>query len=118
MQAYTVDLYSGISGGSETATIDLGTTELFLAWCQVNMIDSLSDFDSDNAVAIDIIDVDGKRTDSIIHNGAHFGVQGSKANVYVGALKGNGRKITFRLRAFHTQDLAVFGTGIVLIKGE
>ena len=41
---------------------DLGTAKTFYAWCQINLVDSRSNFDRDNAVAIEVYKVDGNRT--------------------------------------------------------
>ena len=115
MNAYRVNVFSGISGVSETATIDLGSDKQFYAWCQINLIDSYADFDRDNAVAIDIYQVDGNRTNWRVSGGDHFGSSNSSSNVHEGAISGYGRRITFRIRAMHSSDLGAFGTGIVLV---
>ena len=115
MNAYRVNVWSGVSGGSETATIDLGSGKQFYAWCQVNLIDSLADFDRDNAAAIDIYQVDGVRTTWRVSGGDHFGPDNTAQNVHEGALAGFGQRITFRIRAMHSEDLSVYGTGIVLV---
>ena len=115
MNAYMTNVYSGVNGGSETATINLGTTRNFSAWCQVNMVDSLADFDQDNAVVIEIYQVDGAETWKTIYGGDHFGSEGSSSNVHPGAMSGSGQRITFRMRAMHSEDLSAFGTGIVLV---
>ena len=115
MPAYVTNVYSGITGGSETATIDLGSSRDFYAWCQINMVDSLADFDTDNAVVMEIYQVDGTETSRKIYGGDHWGASGSSSNVHVGAMSGHGRRITFRIRAAHSDDLEAYGTGIVLI---
>jgi len=115
MNAYRVNVWSGVSGVGETATIDLGSPRQFYAWCQVNLIDSLTDFDRDNAVAIDIFQVDGTLTPWRVSGGDHFGPANTPQNVREGAFMGYGQRITFRIRASHSDDLAVFGTGIVLV---
>jgi hypothetical protein len=114
MNAYCASVF-GISGVSETATIDLGAHRSFYAWCQINLIDSLSDFDRDNAVAIEVFMVDGNRTTWRVAGGDHFGNADTAQNVHEGALAGAGRRVTFRMRAMHSDDLAAFGTGIVLV---
>lgn len=114
MNAFRVDLYSTNDGGSETATVDLGRRQEFLAWTQINLIDSTADFDRDNAVAVDIFQVDGNRTGWRVAGGDHFGDPDTAPNVHEGALAGFGQRITFRIRAMHKSDLAVYGTGIVL----
>ncbi len=115
MNAYRVHIFSGVSGGSETATINLGSPRTFYAWCQINMIDSLTDFDRDNAVAMDIYQVDGVRTGWMVSGGDHFGDANTAANVHQGAMVGFGQRITFRIRAMHSADLSVSGTGIVIV---
>lgn len=115
MQAYYVNIYSGFSGGSETATINLGSSKNFYAWCQINMVDSLADFDRDNAVVIDIYSVDGVRTSWRIRGGDHWGPANSPQNVLQGAMSGHGQRIMFRIRAMHSADLSAYGTGIVLV---
>ena len=115
MNAYSVSVWSGVSGVGETATIDLGSRRQFYAWCQINLIDSLTDFDRDNAVAIDIFQVDGVRTTWRVSGGDHFGGANTDQNVCEGALAGFGQRVTFRIRAMHSEDLAVFGTGVVLV---
>lgn len=114
MNAYRVSLWSG-SGGTGTATIDLGSARPFYAWCQINLIDSLNDFDRDNAVAVEIYQVDGARTAWRVSGGDHFGASNSATNVHEGALAGTGRRVTFRIRALHHDGLYVYGTGIVLV---
>jgi hypothetical protein len=115
MNAYRVNVWSGVNGVGETATVDLGSARSFYAWCQINLIDSLADFDRDNAVAIDIFQVDGVRTSWRVSGGDHFGASNTAQNVHEGALAGFGRRITFRIRAMHSADLAVYGTGVVLV---
>jgi hypothetical protein len=115
MQAYKVDLFALKNlGGSASATVDLGRRRRFLAWGSVTMIDSLNDFDRDNAYAFDIFTVDGVKTTSRVHGGAHWGPSGSGDNVYEGAVGGVGRFVNFWLRSIHTDDLDTFGVGVVL----
>ena len=114
MDAFKVSVFSGVSGVGETATIDLGRPRQFFAWTQINMVDSLADFDRDNAVAIEVFQVDGNTTTWRVSGGDHFGASGTAPNVHEGALSGFGQRITFRIRAMHSSDLSVFGTGVVL----
>ena len=53
MGAVTRELFASRAAGTSTATVDLGAPTVFVAWGDVTWIDSLSDFDRDNAVAID-----------------------------------------------------------------
>ena len=62
MQAFKVDLFALKNlGGSASATIDLGRARPFIAWGSVTMVDSLNDFDRDNAYAFDIFTINGVR---------------------------------------------------------
>jgi hypothetical protein len=114
MDAFTVNLFAGISGGSGTATVDLGRRRTFFAWGTLHSIDSTAVFDRDNAAVVDIVDIDGNGVGGLIFGGDHFGGDGSPENVRLGALTGTGQRITFRLRAFHSEDLSVYATGTVL----
>ncbi|MCP2262201.1 hypothetical protein LX15_005935 [Streptoalloteichus tenebrarius] len=101
-------------GGVASATLDLGRPCRFLVWCGVSMVDSLGDFDRDNAYVVDIFTVDDTRTASRVHGGDHWGPEGSTNNVLEGALVGMGQRITVYLRAIHTDDLDVFGFAVAL----
>lgn len=105
---------SGNGVATSTVTIDLGSSQTFIAWGNITWIDSTSDFDSDNAVAIDIPFVDGVSTSKRLNGGAHLGAPGAFSNLHQGAIIRFGRTITFRLRAFHGEDLNVFGYGLVI----
>ena len=116
MPAFVRSLFARRAGdpSTVTVTIDLGTPTSFLAWGNVTFIDSLDNFDRDNAVAIDILLVDGVLTNTQLSDGDHLGPSGNSSNLLQGALARVGRLITFRLRAFHSQDLECFGYGIVI----
>ena len=115
MEAYRVNLFAlKNEGGSASATVDLGRRCHFIAFGSVTMIDPLTDFDRDNAVAFDIYKVDGTRTIYRVYGGDHWGGAGTSNNVYEGAYIGYGRYIEFWLRSIHTADLDAFGVGIVL----
>ena len=115
MDAYEVSLWAlKNGGGSGSATIDLGRNRSFLAWANVTMIDSLSDFDSDNAVVAEVFQVDGSETWKAVFGGAHWGAAGSSSNVHQGAYVGFGRRVTFRIRSIHSSDLDSYGMGIVV----
>jgi len=65
--AYRVNLAAlKNNGGSASATVDLGKTRSFLAWGSVTMVDSLSDFDDDNAYAFNIFTIDGVKTPTAV----------------------------------------------------
>ena len=115
MDAFKVDLFALLNeGGTASATVDMGRPRRFLAWGSVTMVDPLTDFDRDNAVAFDIFTVDGSLTSSRVFGGEHWGPSGSGNNVFDGALVGFGRRVTFFLRSIHTADLDSFGVGVVL----
>lgn len=101
-------------GGSDTVTIDLGRPRPFIAWGSVTMVDPLTDFDRDNAYALDIYQIDGATTGSKVSGGDHWGVSGHTENVYDGAVVGNGRFVRIDLRAKHSADLDAFGVGVVV----
>ena len=115
MNAYRVHLHCSGDTASDTATIDLGSSQTFYAWCQMNMLDSRNNFDRDNAVSVDIFQVDGVRTNWRVSGGDHYGASNTAANLRQGAMSGNGRRVTFRLRAAHTSDMDAYATGIVLV---
>lgn len=114
MPAVTREMFARRANGTATVTIDLGSPTVFLAWGDVTFIDSLNNFDRDNAVAIDIPFVDGARTSTRLSGGDHLGDAGAFSNLHEGALVRFGRRVTFRLRAFHSDDLECFGYGIVI----
>lgn len=115
MDAFEVSLW-GLKngGGTGTATIDLGRSRSFLAWATVTMVDSLNDFDADNAVVAEVFRVDGAEAWRAVHGGRHWGDAGASTNVHQGAYVGFGRRITFRIRSLHSADLDSYGTGVVI----
>ncbi len=114
MAAFTREMFAVSPTGEATVTIDLGQPQSFLAWGIFTWLDPQTDFDADNAAAIDIILIDGVPTSKRLNGGAHLGPVGSFSNLHEGALVRFGRRITFRLRAFHSSDFNCFGYGIVL----
>jgi len=88
-------------GQTRTVTVDLGQTRLFVASIAVNMIDSLIDFDRDNAIAADIFLVDNVRTATLVSGGDHWGGAGAFTNVHQATVVRFARTVTFRLRAFN-----------------
>jgi hypothetical protein len=106
-------LFASPSTGSGSVTINLGRPQFFVAWITVNMVDPTIDFDRDNAIAADIFLVDGSRTASRVFGGDHFGVSGSAANVFQGAVVGFGTRITFFLRIFGP-DVSAAGEAVVV----
>lgn len=114
MQAFTAPMWALKATGNASVTIDLGRPRPFLAWASVTMIDSLSDFDRDNAVAADIFTIDGVQPPFRVSGGDHWGAPGSGSNVFPGALVGFGRRINIWLRVFHIDDLEAYGEAIVV----
>jgi hypothetical protein len=102
------------TGGYGSVLIDLGRPQRFLAYASVTMIDSLSEFDEDNAVVAEVFQVDGAETFRAVYGGDHWGPAGSSDNVHQGAYVGTGRQIAFRIRAAHREDLDAFGTATVI----
>ncbi|MCI0428384.1 MAG: M14 family metallopeptidase [Nitrospiraceae bacterium] len=102
------------TGGYGTVSVDLGRPRRFVAWGTVTMIDSLSDFDRDNAVVIEVYQVDGVETWKAVYGGDHWGPAGASSNVHQGAYVGYGQRITFRVRSLHSDDLDVYGVGTVI----
>jgi hypothetical protein len=90
----------------------------FLAWATVTMVDSLNDYDRNNAVVADIFTVDGVRTPVRVFGGAHWGVLNDPENVFAGAFEGFGQNVLFFLRApilvNGDNDIAAHGEAIVL----
>jgi hypothetical protein len=110
-------MFASKDTGSSTVTIDLGRETFFLAWGVITFVDSLNDFDRDNAFAIDIPFVNGVRQPGQLFGGDHLGPldpPGQIRNLYPGAAVRFGRRVTFRLRAFHSSDLVCFGHGVVI----
>ena len=100
--------------GTATRTVDLGSSRLFLAWTTLGYIDPRTDFDRDNAISAEIYQVDGVRVPYDSWGGDHLGPEGALTNHHQNTYVAFGRRITFRLRAFHTSDLDVQADGIVL----
>ncbi|AUS80988.1 hypothetical protein C1701_24580 [Actinoalloteichus sp. AHMU CJ021] len=96
-------------------TLDIGFISPFLAWCSVSMVDSLVDFDRDNAYATDIFTVDETRTTSRVTGGDHWGPPGSDDNVFEPALVGTGQRVNCWLRGVHADDLDTFGYACLLV---
>ena len=101
------------TGGFGSVAIDLGRRRRFVAWAIISMIDSLREFDADNAVVAEVFQVDGVETWRAMHGGAHWGPSGDSANVHQGAFVGTGQRVTFRLRVLHSDDLDAYGMGVV-----
>ncbi len=102
------------AGGYGTVSIDLGRARRFVAWGTPTMIDSLADFDRDNAVVIEVFQVDGAETWKAVYGGDHWGPAGAASNVHQGAYVGYGQRVTFRIRSLHADDLDVYGSAKVI----
>ena len=115
MEARRVHLFAlKNEGGSDNVIVDLGERRRFVAFGSATMVDSLANFDRDNAYAFDIFTIDGIRTVPQVSGGEHWGPAGSGSNVFEGAVVGTGRRIDFWLRTIHSQDLDTFGVGVVI----
>lgn len=69
----------------------------------LNMLDPLTDFDRDNAIVAEVYRVDGTSNKwSWVYGGDHWGDNCAFSNAHPGSANGHGRRITFRLRNFHT----------------
>lgn len=112
MPAFRAPLFVSPSMPTRTVTINLGFRRPFLAFTTVTLVDSLIDFDFDNAVAADIFMVDGVRT-AIQVAGGKWGPVGSASNVFQGAVVGTGLNITFFLRQ-RGPDIAAFAEAVVI----
>lgn len=102
------------TSGYGSVTVDLGRRRRFVAWATVTMVDSLNDFDADNAVVAEVFRVDGAEAWRAVHGGRHWGEAGASTNVHQGAYVGFGRRIMFRIRSLHAADLDSYGTGVVI----
>jgi hypothetical protein len=104
-------------GGAEqaTATVDLGSSRTFLAWMSFGYINPWNgNFDSDNGIVAEVYSVDGVRVPYDTFGGEHLGPEGALTNMHQITHVGFGRRVTFRLRAFHASDLELAADGLVL----
>jgi hypothetical protein len=117
--AYTeLTAYESLPPGDpmwHTATIDLGGPHSFLAWVTIGYIDGQGSgpWDFDNTVAAEIYQVDGNRVPYDTW-GSKLGPEGALTNLHQICYVGLGRTITFRLRVWQTEEMAVAMRGIVL----
>jgi hypothetical protein len=125
MAAFVRNLFVNGPGNPEVqVTIDLGSAQPFVAWGIITWIDPKAPFDRDNAVAIDITEIDGVPTPLRAIGGDHLGNAEpplDPRNLRQTAVKrdnttvpATGRRVTFRLRAFHGLDLTAAGNAIVI----
>jgi hypothetical protein len=93
------------------ASVDLITPRQFTAYCSMIDINSTTDFDYDNEVAVEVYQVDGVTTGAWI-SGPKLGPPGDDKNVHQPIVTGFGRVITFRLAALGP-DINAAAVGIV-----
>ena len=55
-----------------------------------------------------------ERSVNVKTGGDHWGPQGSGGNVFEGAVRGFGQRVSFWLRTIHSADLDTFGQGVLL----
>jgi hypothetical protein len=97
MAAIRAPLFVSPSIGTASVTINLGFNRPFVAFLSATMVDSLIDYDFDNAIAADIFTVNGILTTPLV-SGPKWGPPGSTSNVFQGAFVGTGQFVTFFLR--------------------
>jgi hypothetical protein len=106
------------SGGvlEDVADVTFSSNVSMAAFSGLFMVDSLTDFDSDNASAVDFAYFDGNTNNRtpFISSGPHWGAAGARSNFHVPAVVRTGRSVRFRLRTFHPSDLSSAGFGVVL----
>lgn len=112
-RATVVNLWA-FAGGTGSALVDFGRRRRFLAFGQTTFVDALSDYDRDNACALDVFRVDGELVGNVGYGGDHLGTNGAPSNLFPGAYIGVGRTVQFRLSTFHSSDLSAYGSGCVL----
>jgi hypothetical protein len=113
MDAFKVNLWN-FGTGTTTATVMLPRAANFLAWGSITFTDSRTDYDRDNAQAVEVCRVGGADTGSVGSGGDHLGPAGSDSNLRPGAVRGFGRSVTFRLRTMHVSDLESYAVGCVI----
>ena len=112
-RATVVNLWA-FAGGTGSALVDFGRRRRFLAFGQTTFVDALTDYDRDNACALDVFRVDGELVVNVGFGGDHLGTNGAPSNLFPGAFIGVGTTVQFRLSTFHSSDLQAYGTGCVL----
>lgn len=104
-------------GGTFEDVVDVSfsSNQWIVAFCGLSMIDPRTDFDRDNASAIDIAFFDGNRNNRSpwIFGGDHWGSSGAFSNYHVPSVTRFGRGVRFRLRSFHPSDLSSAGYGVL-----
>ena len=103
--------------GFETVSdVVFSTNHHLHAFCGLSMIDSNTDFDRDNAVAVDIAFRNRNSTvrDPWIFGGDHWGDYGAFTNFHLPASSFYGNAVRFRIRSFNAPELQSAGFGVVL----
>jgi hypothetical protein len=113
MDAFRVHLWN-FGNGTTTATVDFGRSRSFIAWGSITFTDSRANYDRDNAQAIEVYRIDGNDPGWVGSGGDHLGSPGADANLRPGGWVGFGRRVTFRLRTMHVEDLESYGVGCVV----
>jgi len=113
-----VPLFTNSSVPFDTVTVDLGRPRTFVAFIAITWNDPLNNYDRDNAIAADILRVDGNLTAVRAVGGDHFGPQGppgspNVSNVFQGAVVAFGQVIEFWLRVFGP-DIAAGAEAVVV----
>jgi hypothetical protein len=113
MPALRAPLFVSPSIPTTSVTISVGFQRPILAFINVTMVDSLIDYDFDNAVAADIFTVNGALTTPLVSGGSKWGPPGSIRNVFQGAFVGSGTTITYFLRV-RGPDIAALAEAVVI----
>lgn len=105
MAAISAPLFVNNSLPIDAVSVAIFPATSIVAFVNVTVIDStmpfgLADFDADNAVAADILLVDGVRRTPVRVSGGRWGPLGSGSNVFAGSFTGFGSTVTFFLRRF------------------
>jgi hypothetical protein len=112
MPAFRAPLFVSPSIPTASVTINVGFRRPILAFITVTLVDSLIDYDFDNAVAADVFRVDGVLTTPLV-SGGKWGPPGSISNVFQGAFVGTGTLINCFLRN-RGPDIAALAEAIVI----
>jgi hypothetical protein len=112
MPAFRAPLVVTPFSPTASVTINIGFRRPFIAFASVTMVDSLIDYDFDNAIAADVFTVDGAITTPLV-GGGKFGGAGSFNNVFQGAFVGTGQFISIFLRRFGP-DIRALAEAIVI----
>jgi hypothetical protein len=112
MPAIRAPLFVSPSIPTASVTINVGFQRPILAFITVTLVDSLIDYDFDNAIAADIFRVNGVLTTPLV-SGPKWGPPGSLNNVFQGAFVGSGTLINFFLRN-RGPDIAALAEAVVI----